>query len=120
MEEDQDLRSLSIRVFTIGHSNRPLESLIELLKGTGIAALADIRRFPGSRAHPHFNREPLAASLSAAGIRYHWIEALGGRRSSRKASPSTNLGLRNASFRAYADYMATPGFQAALGELLDL
>ncbi len=32
---------------------------------------------------------------------------------------SRNVGLRNAAFRAYADYMATSEFGAALAQLLD-
>src|SRR5437667_247422 len=82
-------------------------------------ALADVRRFPGSRKHPHFSRDRLATALPEAGAEYRWFEALGGRRG--KASGSAkNLGLRNESFRNYADYMATPEFQAAVAQLVEL
>jgi uncharacterized protein (DUF488 family) len=106
-------------LFTIGHSTHPLDEFLRLLERHGVAALADVRRFPGSRKHPHFNQDQLAAALPAAGVEYHWFEGLGGRRKAIGES-SKNLGLRNESFRSYADYMATPEFHAAIDRLLDL
>jgi uncharacterized protein (DUF488 family) len=50
-------------VLTIGHSNHPLDRFLALLAQNEVAALADIRRFPGSRKHPHFSRDNLAAAL---------------------------------------------------------
>lgn len=106
-------------LWTIGHSNHPLERFLALLQHHQIAALVDIRRFPGSRTFPQFNQESLAAALGDAGIEYHWIESLGGRRSANKtASPSINTGLHNASFRHYADYMQTTAFREGIDELL--
>ena len=67
-------------VLTIGHSNHPLDRFLDLLARHGIEALVDIRRSPGSRKHPHFNRDSLAAALLKSGIDYRWLEALGGRR----------------------------------------
>ena len=105
-------------LYTLGHSTRTLEEFLELLEEAKIALLADVRRYPSSRRHPHFSRESLHSSLEAAGIRYRHFEALGGR---RKASPeSPNLGWRNESFRAYADYMQTSPFQDAVDTLLAL
>ena len=46
-------------VYTIGHSTRSLEELIESLQAHGIRMLVDIRAFPASRRLPHFNRESL-------------------------------------------------------------
>lgn len=120
MKEHHSSAGTAIQVFTVGHSNLPLERFLHLLQNACIEALADIRRFPGSRAYPHFNAESLAAALSAVGIQYHWIEALGGRRPARKGAPSANPGLRNKSFRAYADYMASLEFEAGVEELLRL
>ena len=74
----------------------------------------DIRRYPGSRRYPHFSRESLAQSLP---ITYVHVPELGGRRKPLPDSPNT--GWRNEQFRAYADYMATPEFAAALDMLLD-
>src|SRR3954464_15982305 len=81
-------------LFTIGHSTHPLDGFLKLLARHGIEALADIRRFPGSRKHPHFNRAGLASSLPEAGVQYRWFEALGGRRKGAGGS-TENLGLRN-------------------------
>ena len=104
-------------VFTIGHSTRTLEELIEALRAHRIGVLVDIRSFPMSRRLPHFNRENLERELPAAGIEYVWMKDLGGRRKRiRKDSPNT--GLRNESFRNYADYMMTEPFRAAAAELL--
>ena len=106
-------------LYTIGHSTRTLDELIAVLKAHSIETLVDIRTFPMSRRLPHFNRESLEAALSKAGIRYVWMKALGGyRKQIRKDSP--NIGLRNASFRNYADYMLTPDFETAVAELVKL
>ena len=63
-------------IYTIGHSTRTIEQFIALLKGHGVELLVDVRRFPGSRRHPHFGSAALAASLAAAGIAYAHAEAL--------------------------------------------
>jgi uncharacterized protein (DUF488 family) len=108
-----------LQIFTIGHSSHPLGSFLWLLQKHGIEALADVRRFPGSRQHPHFSRENLAGTLPAHGIEYHWLEALGGRRHRKKTDPpSPNPGLRDQSFRNYADYMATDDFRQGVAKLL--
>ena len=106
-------------LYTIGHSTHPLDGFLGLLARHGVEALADVRRFSGSRKHPHFNRDRLATSLPEAGVEYHWFEALGGRRGKASGSAKT-LGLRTESFRNYADYMATPEFQAAVAQLVEL
>jgi len=106
-------------LFTIGHSTRTLEELIDVLRVHRIETLVDIRSFPMSRRLPHFNREALEKGLSAAGIRYVWMKELGGRRKKIR-DDSPNVALRNQSFRNYADYMLTPEFQRAVDELLSL
>jgi uncharacterized protein (DUF488 family) len=112
-------KAMPFPLFTIGHSTHPLDGFLRLLARHGIEALADIRRFPGSRKYPHFNRDGLASALPQAGVEYRWFEALGGRRKGSGGSPR-NLGLRNESFRNYADYMATEEFQVAAGGMLEL
>jgi uncharacterized protein (DUF488 family) len=104
------------RIYTIGHGNRTLDELVEALRSHQIAELADIRSFPGSRRNPQFGREELARSLPAHDIAYVWMKDLGGRRRSRPDSPHT--AWRVEGFRAYADYMETPAFAAALDELV--
>src|SRR5581483_4820328 len=106
-------------VLAVGHSNHPLDRFLALLARHGVEALADIRRFPGSRKHPHFNRDNLAATLQESGIEYDWLEALGGRRQKRR-DESPNLGLENRSFRNYADYMLTDEFREGVERLLEM
>jgi len=104
--------------FTIGHSTRPIDDFIALLRANGIRQLIDIRTIPKSRHNPQFNGDALAKSLRAARIQYLHMKDLGGL---RHAKPdSINLGWRNASFRGYADYMQTPEFEAALERAINL
>ena len=106
-------------LYTIGHSTRTIEELIAALQAHQIRALVDIRAFPMSRRLPQFNREALETSLREAGIRYVWMQALGGyRKKTRDESP--HIALRNPSFRNYADYMLTPEFEQAMAELIAL
>jgi uncharacterized protein (DUF488 family) len=105
-----------VALYTVGHSTRSIEELLAMLGEHGIQLLVDVRRFPGSRRHPHFAREALADSVRAAGVEYRWVEALGGRRSRRRDSPHT--AWRVPAFAGYADHMDTPEFQRAAGELL--
>ncbi|MEX5217273.1 MAG: DUF488 domain-containing protein [Nitrospira sp.] len=108
--------SLMPTIFTIGHSTRSVEEFLDLLKPHGIQLLVDVRRFPASRRYPHFNGASLAQSLKDAGIQYHHMPGLGGRRPTRRDSPNT--GWRNTGFRGYADYMQTDEFWEALEELM--
>jgi uncharacterized protein (DUF488 family) len=103
-------------VWTIGHSTRTLARLVELLRVHGVTRVVDVRRFPRSRRHPHFDTAALARDLPAAGIAYSHAPGLGG---FRRARPdSINTGLRNTSFRGYADYMQTDEFAHHLAGLL--
>jgi uncharacterized protein (DUF488 family) len=106
-------------VYTIGHSTRELPELISALQAHGIKTLVDIRAFPMSRRLPHFNRESLEKALPQSGIAYVWMPTLGGRRK-RQTKDSPNTGLRNDSFRNYADHMLTSEFQNGIDELLRL
>jgi uncharacterized protein (DUF488 family) len=106
-------------LYTIGHSTRTIEDLISALKAHQVQTLVDIRAFPMSRRLPQFNRDSLEQTLPAAGIRYVWVKALGGYRK-KSLDESPNIGLRNQSFRNYADYMLTPEFDRAMSDLLAL
>ena len=108
-----------IKIYTLGHSNRSLEELVDLLQTFGIETLADIRSLPGSSKFPGFNRENLESLLPQNGIRYLWLQKLGGLRHSRKDFQSPNNGLTNSSFRSYADYMGTDNFVDGVQELLE-
>ena len=106
-----------MRVFTIGHGTRPLEELVETLREAAVATLIDVRRFPGSRRHPHFNRDSLGAALEAAGIVYVHEVDLGGRRTGEPGEERFGC-IRTPAFRSYAALMATPPWQEALGRSL--
>lgn len=103
-------------IYTIGHSTRTLEELVELLQTNEITLLADVRTVPKSRTNPQFNKETLGDTLKEYGIKYaHWAH-LGGLRHARK--DSENKVWQNASFRGYADYMETDEFGDAVDTLV--
>ena len=106
-------------LYTIGHSTRPLDELVDALRAHQIRTLVDIRAFPMSRRLPQFNRDSLEQSVPAAGIRYVWMKALGGYRK-KMLDESPNIALRNDSFRNYADYMLTPEFEQAIAQVIAL
>jgi hypothetical protein len=107
-----------LTVLTIGHSTRTFEEFLSMLQAHGVEQLVDIRSIPKSRRVPQFNSDALASSLHGQGIKYVHLKSLGGRRHAKK--DSLNLGWRNASFRGYADYMATQEFHQGLSRLLGL
>lgn len=106
------------RLHTIGHSTRTIEELIALLHANGIERLADIRRFPGSRRYPHFSPPQFEQAITAAGLAYLHLPQLGGRRPASRSS--VNAAWRNASFRGYADHMASHEFRSGLEKLLSV
>jgi uncharacterized protein (DUF488 family) len=106
-------------LYTIGHSTRTYEELLEILRAWRVDTLIDIRSITRSRKNPQFNRDRLARRLPRARIRYAVSPGLGGRRSrSKTADPSRNEGWRVAAFHNYADYAETAPFAEALDELL--
>jgi len=107
-----------ITVWTVGHSTRSAEEFMKILTAHGIEVLVDVRSFPGSKRYPHFNRAELAESLAKVGIEYKHEPRLGGRR--RPRADSHNTAWRNASFRAYADYMETDEFKEGVEDLVEL
>jgi uncharacterized protein (DUF488 family) len=107
-----------VTLYTVGHSNRSLDDFLALLARYGIEQLVDIRTLPGSRKYPHFDQEALSVSLQEAGIAYHHLIGLGGRR--RPARDSINTGWRHPAFRGYADYMQSEAFQEAIDMLANL
>ena len=109
------VRMESNSIYTIGHSTHTTEEFLALLHAHAIQLLVDVRTIPRSRIHPQFGIDLLPGELQAAGIDYCHLKALGGLRHAAKDSP--NSGWQNASFRGYADYMATSAFHAGLAEL---
>jgi uncharacterized protein (DUF488 family) len=112
------MSSTPLRIWSLGHSSLSLSDFLALLQGHEIERIADVRRFPGSRAHPQFNPEPLGQALAEAQIDYQPLLELGGRRKAR--SDSANSVWRHPAFRGYADYMETNEFQAGLERLVGL
>ncbi|MGH6928536.1 MAG: DUF488 family protein [Dongiaceae bacterium] len=99
-------------VYTIGHSNHPIERFVELLRGAGITAVADVRSIPHSRRWPQFGRARLDRSLAEAGIAYVYLGAeLGGR-------PGDSSLLSDGK-PDYGRMAATPAFAAGLDRVLD-
>jgi len=105
-------------MWTVGHSTRTLSELAGLVRAHGVSLIADVRKIPRSRRHPHFDAATLPATLGEAGLGYVHLPGLGGLRRARP--DSINRGWRHPSFRAYADYMQTAEFDTALDHLLDL
>jgi DNA-3-methyladenine glycosylase II len=104
-----------VRIFTVGHSTRPFDQLVSLLRAFDVNVVADIRTIPRSRHNPQYDGATLRATLRSRRIGYAHLAALGGLRHARRDSPNT--GWRNTSFRGYADYMQTPEFAAGLEDL---
>lgn len=103
-------------VRTVGHGTAEAQAFAALVTAAGIEEVVDIRRYPGSRRHPHFSADEMSRWLPEAGIGYRHVPALGGRRTPVLASP--HVGLRNDQFRAYADHMASAEFTGALAALV--
>jgi uncharacterized protein (DUF488 family) len=108
-------------LYTIGHSTRTLDELIAILREAGVTRLVDVRAIPRSRSNPQFNIDTLPAALGAAGIDYHHLPALGGRRGhTRGDTPSRNTLWKVQAFRNYADYAQTLPFRRGLDDLVRL
>lgn len=108
-------------IFTIGHSNRPLQVFVALLRQVNVQMVVDVRAYPRSRANPQYNRDLLPQSLEEAAIGYEHLAALGGRRHARQdGRPSPNALWRHPAFRSYADYAGTAQFRSGLEALVAL
>jgi uncharacterized protein (DUF488 family) len=111
---------MSVPFFTIGHSNRSIETFVELLSAPRVEHLVDIRKMSRSRSNPQFNEDALPAALAACRISYEHLAELGGLRGKDRGVPRDVNGLwRNESFHNYADYALSPPFREGLSQLLD-
>ncbi|MFD2738792.1 DUF488 family protein [Sulfitobacter aestuarii] len=107
--------------FSIGHSNRDLETVIEMLRENRITLLIDVRSFPRSRNNPGFNIDTFPDLLAQYQIGYRHMPDLGGRRPKQPEVPDeTNAMWRLRSFHNYADYALGEAFQTAFQTLLEL
>lgn len=107
------------RVFTIGHSTRDFDEVLEMLRVNDVTVLVDVRSYPSSRKFPQWNQAAIHAALPAD-IAYRWLVEVGGRRHTPAGVHSPNGGWRVKAFRDYADYMATPQFRAGLAKLISI
>ena len=107
---------MALRIYTIGHSTRPIAEFLEMLAAHGVRRLVDVRTVPRSGHNPQYGKEALSTSLDAQAIRYQHLPGLGGLR--RPRPDSVNQGWRNTSFRGYADYMQTPEFASSVDALI--
>ena len=103
-----------LTIWTIGHSNHPMATMVDLLRGGAIEVVADLRTTPHSRFNPQFGRRSFERALAADGIGYAWMgDVLGGRPSEPE--------LRDA--EGSVDYVAvsrTDRFRFGIDRLLDL
>ena len=108
---------MASRVFTIGHGAREADELLACLVEAGVGTLVDVRRFPGSRRHPQFDRGAVAGLVEEAGIVYRHAVELGGRLSGEPGEERFSC-IRVAAFRSYAARMGRAEWQAALAAAL--
>jgi uncharacterized protein (DUF488 family) len=102
----------------LGHGTLAEEQFLAVVRDTGLEAIVDVRRYPGSRRYPQYSVQAMSNWLPEHGIEYRWLSSLGGRRKPSLDSP--NLGLRNEQFRAYADHMTSGEFVEGITELCAL
>jgi uncharacterized protein (DUF488 family) len=108
-------------IYTIGHSTRPLEAFVDILRGAAVRRLVDVRSIPRSRTNPQYNLDSLPAALAGMQIGHEIIDALGGRRGRQKhVPPEINGYWQNQSFHNYADYAMSESFRTGLDRLIAL
>jgi uncharacterized protein (DUF488 family) len=107
-----------VDVFTVGHSSHSVAAFAGLLRGAGVVGVVDVRRWPRSRRHPHFDDDALAVELAASGIAYAHVVELGGHREPVAGSPSDGWELP--AFNGYADHLGSAEFARGLEKLMAL
>lgn len=107
-----------MKIFTVGHSNLEFDQFVGMLEASGVRAVVDVRKLPGSRKYPWFNDDQLAQHLPGHGIEYSRNEGLTGRRNVSKTVPfEVNGNWRNRSFHNYADHALGDEFAQSLQAL---
>lgn len=98
-------------IYTIGHSDHPIERFIALLLAQQIDVLVDVRSAPWSRRFPQYAKDALVGALKDVGVRYVWMgERLGGRPSPRLRAQMQGEG--------YAGMAETPFFREGIASVL--
>ena len=102
-------------LFTIGYEGATPDALIGALRAAGVRTLVDVRALANSR-RPGFAKRALSEALTAAGIGYEHVRALGtpaeGRAAMRAGRPAV---MR----RIFAAHMQGVEPQAALAALTE-
>ena len=104
------------QLLTVGHGTAGRHELVALLRGAGVDAVVDVRRFPGSRRNPDVASDAMSDWLPCAHIDYRWDERLGGRR--RSTGDDTDAWWQVEAFRAYAAHMRSGEFRTAMREVV--
>ena len=108
-------------VCTIGHSTRPIDEFVKLLRAAEVTMVIDVRSIRRSQTNPQYEAESLRRSLAEFGIGYTPIPELGGRRPRQKGvPPEVNGYWENRSFHNYADFAMSEEFETGLRRLLKL
>ncbi len=82
-------------IFTIGHSNLPLNNFTSLLKQHAITTLVDVRAQPFSSHNPQFNQGDLSSHLKLDHIKYRFLgNKLGGHPKQETSSRSNRLKVK--------------------------
>ena len=98
--------------YSIGTSNKTIETYIAELQGAGVTDVVDVRGAPFSRFRPHFNRDRMSTSLGALGIKYHWLgDTLG--------NPQDTHGERTLEGFEHV-HMKTPAYETGIGRLMEI
>jgi uncharacterized protein (DUF488 family) len=106
---------------TIGHSTRPIDEFVDLLRAADVTFVVDVRTVPRSRTNPQYDRRVLPETLAALDIGYEHIAPLGGLRGrKRDVPPDVNAFWQNESFHNYADHAMSADFGAGLARLRDI
>jgi uncharacterized protein (DUF488 family) len=98
-------------IYTIGHSNHTPARFLELLNGSQITAIGDVRSQPFSRFNPGFSRDVLKVWLGTAGVQYAFLgHELGAR--------STDPGCYQEGKVVYRRLASQPHFQSGLDRVV--
>ena len=99
-------------VLTVGHSNHPPETFVNLLARHGVDEVVDVRSAPYSRYTPHFNHDALQNMLDDIGIGYTYLGGeLGGRPADRSCYDADGRVV-------YDRVAATDSFDGALRQVI--
>lgn len=100
-------------IFTIGYEGATMADFLAALKRAGVAQVIDVRALPLSR-RPGFSKTSLAASLTAEGIGYVHLKALGTPKPGRDAAKKGDVATLEA---VYAGQLELPEAQAQAAQM---